>query len=250
MDVDVIQKLALAVDPPDDYFDPNLQPETGEQYLQKVIYERNHCPAVVVVKPNAERVQNLSGTGAIPVSQVKNIAPQALIPTREWESIQNKQFADLRNTITSYRSSSRYKDNLEKTHVFLNFENRKQMHDYCANNQPFVRMLLSIPQRNLELLLEYLYEWLQGGQATDEQQVECRCYRKDWITQWIYAILACVITPLEPYIHSILRDIAKACIAIRNELAAEDELKVLPLNLLICIISKNFNQLDLSDNME
>ncbi|XP_055534922.1 protein Gemin2 [Wyeomyia smithii] len=252
MDVDVIQKLALAVDPPDAYFDPELQPETGEQYLQKVIYERNHCPAVVVVKPNFQHnktTKNLTGSGLVPTDPVQNIAPRVLIPTKEWESIQNKQFADLRNTITSYRNSKHYRDNLEKTHVFLNFENRKQMHDYCANNQPYVRVLLSIPQRNLELLLEYLYDWLQGCQA-DDHMAECKSYRKDWITQWIYAILACIIVPLEPYIHSILRDIAKACIVMRNELTAEEESKVLPLNLLICIISRNFNQLDLRDNLD
>ncbi|XP_053688276.1 protein Gemin2 [Sabethes cyaneus] len=252
MDVDVIQKLALAVDPPDEYFDPELQPETGEQYLQKVIYERKHCPAVVVAKPTVQqcqRTKDLTGTGLVPTDSVKNIALQVLIPTKEWESIQNKQFSDLRNTVTSYRNSQHYRDNLEKTHVFLNFENRKQMHDYCANNQPFVSVLLSIPQRNLELLLEYLYDWLQGVPA-DEHTGEYKRYRNDWITQWIYAILACIITPLEPYIHSILRDIAKACITMRNELSAEEESKVLPLNLLICIISRNFNQLDLRDNVD
>lgn len=248
MDADVIQKQALAVDPPDADFDPELPPETGEQYLQKVIYERKKCPTVVVVRPSPKRRQQqpkiLTGSGIIPVEPVKNVAPQALIPTREWESLQNKKFAELRDTITSYRNSAHFRENLEKTHIFLNFENRKQMYDYCANNQPFVRILLSIPQRNLEVLLEYLLEWLQSEEQAD------RSYRTDWITQWIYATLACVITPLEPYIHSALRDIAKACITMRNELAAEEELKVLPMNLLICIISRNFNQLDLSDNVD
>lgn len=180
---------------------------------------------------------------------MKNVAPRALIPTREWESLQNRKFAELRETITGYRNSVYYQENLQKTHIYLNFENRKQLHEYCAKNQPFVRILLSMPQRNLEILLEYLYEWLQE-ERSEEVSVEERIYRKDWINQWIYAILACIITPLEPYVHSVLRDIAKMCIAMRNDLAAEDELKVLPLNLLICIISKNFNQLDLSDNVE
>ncbi|XP_055631966.1 protein Gemin2 [Toxorhynchites rutilus septentrionalis] len=253
MDVEVIQQRALAVDPPDQDFNPNFQPVTGEQYLQKVIYERKHCPAVVVVRPSPKRLQAQSskipsGSGAIPKELLKNVAPQALIPTREWESLQNKKFTELRDTITHYRGSEHFHENLRKTNIYLNFDNRKQLHDYCAKNQPLVRILLSIPQRNLEVLLEYLYEWLQGKQNEDEQEVEERMYRKDWITQWIYAILACIIAPLEPYIHSILRDIAKACIAMRNELAAEEELRVLPLNLLICIISKNFNQLDLGDN--
>ncbi|XP_055609182.1 protein Gemin2 [Uranotaenia lowii] len=252
-DADIIQKQAFVVDPPDQYFNPDLQPETGEQYLQRVIYERKKCPAVVVVKPSPKRRHPqsiLTGSGAIPQQGVRNIAPRSLIPTKEWESIQNKKFAELRDTISGYRNSSQFKENLKKTNVFLNFENRKQLREYCANNQPYVRIVLSIPQRNLELLLEYLFEWLQSSNEDHASSSgEEKAHRKDWIMQWIYAILACIIGPLEPYVHSVLRDIAKACISMRNELKADEELKVLPLNLLICIISRNFHQLDLSDNI-
>ncbi|KFB48201.1 AGAP005413-PA-like protein [Anopheles sinensis] len=276
MEVDTIQKPALAVDPPDENFDPDLIPETGEQYLQKVMYERGKCPVVVVAaKPhnrhNPQKV--LTGLGALPTDDVKNVAPQALMPTKEWESMQNQKFAELRDIITSYRGSAQYSENLQRTHVFLNFDDRKQLHEYCANNLPYVRILLSIPQRNLEMLLEYLHEWLQDTEPTSGQSsqdepsdpelcdatstmtptgskepLRTGC-RKDWITQWIYAILACLILPLEPYIHSVLRDIAKSCITLRNELKQEDEAKVLPLNLLISIISKNFKQADLADNV-
>ncbi|EDS31690.1 survival motor neuron-interacting protein 1 [Culex quinquefasciatus] len=250
MDTDVIQKLALAVDPPDEDFDPDLQPETGEQYLQKVMYERKKCPSVVVVRPSPKRRLQASGSGIVPASSVRNRAHRMLIPTKEWEAMQIQKFAELRDTITGYRNSAQYQENLQRTQIFLCFENRKQLHEYCANNQPFVRILLSIPQRNLEILLEYLFEWLQGdGESQQEESGGTAvAASSEWITQWIYAILACIITPLEPYVHSVLRDIAKTCIAARNELTAEDELKVLPLNLLICIISKNFHQLDLSDN--
>uniref|UniRef100_A0A1Q3F2F0 Gem-associated protein 2 n=1 Tax=Culex tarsalis TaxID=7177 RepID=A0A1Q3F2F0_CULTA len=228
MDTNVIQKLALAVDPPDEDFDPDVQPETGEQYLQKVMYERKNCPSVVVVKPSPKRrAAQATGSGIVPASSVKNSAHRTLIPTKEWEALQIQKFTELRDTITGYRNSAQYQENLQRTQIFLCFENRKQLHEYCANNQPFVRILLSIPQRNLEILLEYLFEWLQGD---DESQQEDSggtppSSNTEWITQWIYAILACIITPLEPYVHSVLRDIAKTCIAARNELAAEDELK-------------------------
>uniref|UniRef100_A0A182QUK7 Gem-associated protein 2 n=1 Tax=Anopheles farauti TaxID=69004 RepID=A0A182QUK7_9DIPT len=284
MEVDTIQKPALAVEPPDENFDPDVTPETGEQYLQKVMYERGKCPVVVVAaKPQSLRHNQkaLSGLAAIPTDEVKNVAHRALMPTREWESMQNQKFSELRDTITAYRGSAQYEENLQRTHVFLNFDDRKHLHEYCANNLPYVSILLSIPQRNLETLLEYLHEWLQdsdqtsvdaaeAGQLQDEPSDPELCdaigstmtpstrqqhhrgdggYRRDWIPQWIYAILACLIKPLEPYIHSVLRDIAKSCIALRNELRLEDEEKVLPLNLLISIISKHFDQSDLSDNI-
>ena len=96
--------------------------------------------------------------------------------------------------------------------------------------------MLSFSQRNLEFLLEHLLEWiLQTGDP------------EKWVTQWIYAVLACLILPLEPYVHSILREIAKFCKNIRNELKPEDEQKLPPLNLLISIIANVFNQLDLAD---
>ncbi|XP_050075311.1 protein Gemin2 [Anopheles maculipalpis] len=280
MEVDMIQKPALAVEPPDANFNPDLTPETGEQYLQKVMYERGKCPVVVCAeKPQSLHQQKtLSGTAALPTDEVKNVAHRALIPTREWETMQNQKFSELRDTITSYRGSAQYKENLQRTHVFLNFDDRQHLHEYCANNLPYVSILLSIPQRNLEILLEYLHEWLQdsdqasssASQQQDEPSDPELCdtaaaltpsvtskeelhrgdgYRRDWIPQWIYAILACLIKPLEPYIHSVLRDIAKTCIALRNELKLEDEPKVLPLNLLISIISKHFNQCDLGDNI-
>lgn len=290
MEVDTIQKPALAVEPPDENFDPDLTPETGEQYLQQVMYERGKCPVVVVApKPQSLRhtPKALSGLAALPTDGVKNVAHRALMPTREWESMQNQKFSELRDTITAYRGSAHYEENLQRTHVFLNFDDRKHLHEYCANNLPYVSILLSIPQRNLEILLEYLHEWLQDsdqppvdgadpGQLQDEPSDPELCdaigpttetatatasssgkqahhrdggYRRDWIPQWIYAILACLIKPLEPYIHSVLRDIAKSCIALRNELRLEEEEKVLPLNLLISIISKHFNQSDLSDNI-
>ncbi|EAL39819.3 AGAP005413-PB [Anopheles gambiae str. PEST] len=173
MEVDTIQKPALAVEPPDANFDPNLTPETGEQYLQKVMYERGKCPVVVVAeKPQPRRQQKaLSGLAAVPTDDVKNVAHRALIPTREWETMQNQKFSELRDTITAYRSSAQYEENLQRTHVYLNFDDRKHLHEYCANNLPYVSILLSIPQRNLEILLEYLHEWLQDSDQADTVHV-------------------------------------------------------------------------------
>lgn len=42
------QQQALGFNMPNLDFDPNSVPTDGEQYLQKVFYERSKCPAVVV----------------------------------------------------------------------------------------------------------------------------------------------------------------------------------------------------------
>lgn len=42
------QQQALDFDVPAGDFDPNSEPENGEQYLQRVFYERTNCPSIVV----------------------------------------------------------------------------------------------------------------------------------------------------------------------------------------------------------
>lgn len=53
------QQQALGFNMPNSDFDPNSEPTDGEEYLQKVFYERAKCPAVVVkplesVKPTTQ----------------------------------------------------------------------------------------------------------------------------------------------------------------------------------------------------
>jgi gem associated protein 2 len=69
-----------------------------------------------------------------------------------------------------------------------------------------------------------------------------------WITKWIYALLACLRTPLDPEVHSCLRMIAKSCIQITEHLKAIPNTNsdaFLSWNLIIVVISLNFKQFDL-----
>lgn len=65
---------------------------------------------------------------------------------------------------------------------------------------------------------------------------------------WIYAILVLLEKPLSPDCCFKLREFTKKCSDIRatldNNTSIEDSL---PFSLFICIISRFFNQLDLSD---
>lgn len=56
-----MQHQVLEVEMPSDDFDPNFTPQTGEQYLQQVVYERRKCPSVVV-KPFKRKRLNQSAT--------------------------------------------------------------------------------------------------------------------------------------------------------------------------------------------
>lgn len=46
--MDTFQHQVLDFEMPSDDFDPNFTPEDGVQYLQQVVYERKHCPSIVV----------------------------------------------------------------------------------------------------------------------------------------------------------------------------------------------------------
>lgn len=91
----------------------------------------------------------------------------------------------------------------------------------------------------METLLDYQLEWLADDEAPE--------WDVDSIAatgRWIYSSLGCLHLPLEPNVHSTLREIAKTAIRLRNQLPADAADSAAPLNLIVCIIAKNFDQAD------
>lgn len=104
--------------------------------------------------------------------------------------------------------------------------------------------------------LDYQLEWLANDDDADDEAT--RGDEASWdldslaaVGRWIYSLLGCLHSPLEPTVHSTLRDIAKAALRIRNGLAADDDGAAMaaPLNLLVCIIANNFGQADLAERV-
>lgn len=172
-------------------------------------------------------------------------AQTSLLPTNEWVRIQKQSFSLLRDQISSLRA--RYKDQImenESQYLVIPSEDDSNLWlEYCQNNQPLLTTMFRVPQRTLEALVEYQTKWLNDDLVTYQENVR-------WLSPWIYSSLACLHLPLEPNMHSNLRDIAKTCIRLRNNMCTDDLDNVLPLNLLICIVSHNFNQLDLCGKVQ
>lgn len=138
-------------------------------------------------------------------------------------------------------------------------------------NRPLLSTVLRLDQPSLETLLDYQLEWLLqgnvlGGADIDEDDDEAAVAEaasvapvSEWdlaslaaFGRWIYSLLGCLHTPLEPSVHSTLRSIAKAALDIRNRLPSASEEATgmaAPLNLLVCIIAENFGQSDLSERV-
>lgn len=158
--------------------------------------------------------------------------------TVEWQSIQINNFTILREKINVLRQngSETYKECLSEI-TLPNISEVDKWKQFCQNNKPLLRFVLSISSKNLELLLEYLLSWLQEA-GTGTTSI-------GWLTIWIYACLAYIFVPLDPNLYSVLRDIARECRSLREKNIEPNQ--NLSFSLIICIISTYFSQLDLTD---
>lgn len=167
-------------------------------------------------------------------------APAQLRPSKEWKKLQITEFSSIRQRISAMREQFRLNppDNLPKLPTI---SDPKPWFDYCKNNSPVLRIMLQIDQRMLEVLLDYQLKWLD--ESTTKNGLDL-VTDDSWLGTWIYSTLSCLHLPLEPDTHSMLRQIAKCCVSARNRLTADDVVKATPFNLLICIISSCFDQMD------
>lgn len=113
--------------------------------------------------------------------------------------------------------------------------------DYCQQKEPLLQNMLHIHQRDLEQFIEYQSNWLIDD-------MDWYLGNKHWFPQWVYSSLACLRLPCEPNLLNSLRKIAKTCHRLRNKFnfnELTDIDNVTPLSLIICIVTRNFDQSDL-----
>lgn len=72
------QQQALGFNVPNSDFNPNSVPTNGEQYLQKVFYERAKCPAVVVKPLTSVESVSTKLTHAIIWTQYSSVRHKAI----------------------------------------------------------------------------------------------------------------------------------------------------------------------------
>lgn len=166
--------------------------------------------------------------------EVEDEAAESLLPTKGWNKVQKLHFARIRDQITDLRT--KYTAQTIECDDLPSEDCPEEWLDYCRSNSPLLSIMFRVPQRTLEAIIEYQANWLKEF---------CEPDQLSWLSSWIYASLACLRLPLEPNMHNVLRCISKCCIRMRNQLLPNDTESAVPMNLLICIISRNFNQLDL-----
>lgn len=128
----------------------------------------------------------------------------------------------------------------------LDIDDQDACINFCKSNDPRLSTILLLNQGQLEELIETLSITLSNSIEAPEFHLETNSL--EWITKWIYALLACLRSPLDPEVHNILRMIAKSCITVTTRLSTIPDTAndlFLPWNLIIVIIAINFQQFDL-----
>lgn len=158
------------------------------------------------------------------------------------------KFAELREKISVMRADPLLSDKLVEELPFDTDDELESL-KYCEEKEPLLSVLLSMNQGHYEQLTETLANYIseKANDAEFLEKVNQSCV--SWITKWIYSVLACHCSVLDPEVHNLFRVIAKACIQITVHLKSlpeqPDFLTYLPYNLITAIIAKNFHQFDL-----
>lgn len=272
--METFQLQALEIHEPGPDFDPTVAPKDGDEYLTHMLYERKKCPAVMVREPKNCKKNGTAVAFAENFKdedeQLKSIKYNGVLPTNEWKDYQIKDFEATREKVVLLRSElhrQRYDQTLEPPLTDDPVAWRK----FCYDNPPYLKTILRFNQRILEQLLEFICDWLRADEekvileniSTEDDAIPstssagCNENMKAaildltdtnaWLGTWLYATLSCLQIPIEPEVHSTLRDIVRVCIRLRGRLPATAAGKAVPYNLFILLVAKAFGQLDFAE---
>ncbi|RMC00597.1 hypothetical protein DUI87_23214 [Hirundo rustica rustica] len=100
---------------------------------------------------------------------------------------------------------------------------------------PLLSIVSRMNQATVTSVLEHLIGWFGEKKFTPE------------LGRWLYALLACLEKPLLPEAHSLIRQLARRCSEVRAQEESKNEEQISALNLIICLVSRYFDQRDLAD---
>ncbi|XP_048456346.1 gem-associated protein 2 isoform X3 [Rhincodon typus] len=173
-------------------FDPSVPPRTPQEYLKRVQIEASRCPEVVVAKIDPRKLKrnptvNVSLSGCQP-------APAGFSPSLRWQQQQVANFSVLRQSIAKHRDHWKAQP-LDSNVMLVGFP-------------PLLSIVSRMSQPTVFNTLEYLINWFGDKKLYPE------------LGRWLYALLACIEKPLLPEAHSLIRQLARRCSAVRAKLVS------------------------------
>ncbi|XP_016781512.1 gem-associated protein 2 isoform X3 [Pan troglodytes] len=237
--VEELMPRLLPVEPCDltEGFDPSVPPRTPQEYLRRVQIEAAQCPDVVVAQIDPKKLKrkqsvNISLSGCQP-------APEGYSPTLQWQQQQVAQFSTVRQPKSEDEEGWKkfcLGEKLCADGAVGPATNESPGIDYVQIGFPPLLSIVSrMNQATVTSVLEYLSNWFGERDFTPE------------LGRWLYALLACLEKPLLPEAHSLIRQLARRCSEVRLLVDSKDDERVPALNLLICLVSRYFDQRDLAD---
>lgn len=213
-------------------------PTTGEEYLLRVIKERQSFASVSRCDKDYSKFAKNQSCFAEELPHSK--APDNLRPTIEWQNIQVADFSEVRMYVSKLLiNKSLWPNEVQNIEVDpYNIPAWKNLFERDPNLSCVLGLHSAMLDRGLEILTEILGD-VKPGNTLDHKT-----------GRWIYAILACTRQPLISETTSILRNLARKCAEIRSHLDPDDEnskIAAVPLNIFICLVSRYFRQYDLAD---
>lgn len=178
-------------------------------------------------------------------------APEGLEPLLAWQQVQMSNFARLRQSFIEYKIAHQKEIKEEKAKLpqskdvnrwsrlcFGSLSSLKANTDDLQNEHdtgtpPLLSIVAAMDQPCVEQVLEYHVEWFRSTKLSHRQG------------QWFYALLASLQKPLTPEACSSIRTLARRCSYLRGLLESDTDAQLVPLNLLICLVCKYFEQKDL-----
>ncbi|XP_038193358.1 gem-associated protein 2 isoform X3 [Arvicola amphibius] len=219
--VEELMPRLLPVEPCDltEGFDPSVPPRTPQEYLRRVQIEAAQCPDVVVAQIDPKKLKrkqsvNISLSGCQP-------APEGYSPTLQWQQQQVVHFSTVRQSVNKHRRHWQSQQ-LDSNVTMPKSEDEEGWKKFCLGERLCAEGALG-PSTNESPGIDYV----QG--------------------RWLYALLACLEKPLLPEAHSLIRQLARRCSEVRLLVGSKDDERVPALNLLICLVSRYFDQRDLAD---
>ncbi|XP_010164466.2 gem-associated protein 2, partial [Antrostomus carolinensis] len=218
--------------------------------------EAARCPDVVVAQIDPRKLRkkqtvNISISGCQP-------APEGFSPTLKWQQQQVANFSAVRQSLNKHRNHWQ-SQHLDSNVTMPKSEDEEGWKKFCLGERvyseidtlsdaenlgidyikvgfpPLLSIVSRMNQATVTSVLEYLISWFGEKKFTPE------------LGRWLYALLACLEKPLLPEAHSLIRQLARRCSEVRVLEENKNEEQISALNLLICLVSRYFDQRDLAD---
>ncbi|KAF1473567.1 Gem-associated protein 2, partial [Pygoscelis adeliae] len=218
--------------------------------------EAARCPDVVVAQIDPKKLRKKQ-TVNISISRCQP-APEGYSPTLKWQQQQVANFSAVRQSLNKHRSHWR-SQHLDSNVTMPKSEDEEGWKKFCLGERvysevdalsdneslgidyikvgfpPLLSIVSRMNQATVTSVLEYLISWFGEKKFTPE------------LGRWLYALLACLEKPLLPEAHSLIRQLARRCSEVRVLEENKNEEQISALNLIICLVSRYFDQRDLAD---